>query len=53
MEKQVLINLTEVTLIDRRVLAFLPLQQRENVELTGCPLHLEKWIMGEQAGGSV
>jgi len=50
MGKQVSINLTEVTLIDRRALAFLCLQQRENVALTGCPLHLEKWIMSEQAG---
>jgi hypothetical protein len=50
MGKQVSINLTEVTLIDRRALAFLCLQLRDNVDLTGCPLHLERWIMSEQAG---
>ena len=53
MGKQVSIDLTEVTLIDRRTLAFLSVQQRDNVALTGCPLHLEKWIISERAGSSI
>jgi hypothetical protein len=51
---RVLLDLSEVTLVDRPSLAFLAEQTRDETELINCPAYLESWIKkaDPQAGGS-
>ncbi|MGH9558682.1 MAG: STAS domain-containing protein [Bryobacteraceae bacterium] len=44
MQKQIVIDLGEVTLVDRPSLQFLAEQAREDVKLVNCPEYLEPWI---------
>jgi anti-anti-sigma regulatory factor len=45
--KQVVIDLSEVTLLDRPSLQFLAAQTREDVKLTNCPEYIQPWIYRE------
>jgi anti-anti-sigma regulatory factor len=45
--KRVVIDLSEVTLLDRPSLQFLAAQTREDVELTNCPEYIQPWIYRE------
>jgi anti-anti-sigma regulatory factor len=44
MHKQVVIDLGEVTLVDRPSLQFLAEQAREDIKLINCPAYIEPWI---------
>jgi hypothetical protein len=47
--RRVLIDLSEVTLVDRPSLQFLAAQTREDVTLTNCPEYIEPWISRESS----
>jgi ABC-type transporter Mla MlaB component len=41
---RVLLDLSEITLVDRPSLAFLTEQTKDEIELINCPAYLESWI---------
>jgi anti-anti-sigma regulatory factor len=45
--RRVVIDLSEVTLLDRPSLQFLAAQTREDVTLTNCPEYIQPWIYRE------
>jgi anti-anti-sigma regulatory factor len=45
--KRVVIDLSEVTLLDKPSLQFLAAQTREDVTLTNCPEYIQPWISKE------
>ncbi len=45
--KRVVIDLGEVTLLDRPSLQFLAAQMREDITLTNCPEYIQPWIYRE------
>jgi anti-anti-sigma regulatory factor len=45
--KRVVIDLGEVTLLDRPSLQFLAAQSREDITLTNCPEYIQPWIFRE------
>jgi anti-anti-sigma regulatory factor len=45
----VVIDLSEVTLIDQPSLAFLATQRGAGVELVNCPAYIEPWLRKEMA----
>ena len=47
--KRVVIDLSEVTLLDRPSLQFLAAQTREDVTLTNCPEYIQPWIYRESS----
>jgi hypothetical protein len=47
MQKQIVIDLSEVTLVDRPSIQFLAAQARENIKLINCPEYIEPWIARE------
>jgi hypothetical protein len=49
MQKQIIIDMSEVTLVDRPSLQFLAAQAREDIELINCPEYIEPWISREGA----
>jgi len=48
--QQVVIDLGEVTLIDRPCLQFLADQIRRDIKLVNCPEYIEPWICRESSG---
>jgi anti-anti-sigma regulatory factor len=44
----VVIDLTEVTLVDRDVVTFLAVCERRGIELRNCPAFLREWVVKEQ-----
>jgi len=44
--KQVVLDLSEVTLLDRYSAEFLTAQTNDRVRLVNCPEYLERWIPG-------
>jgi anti-anti-sigma regulatory factor len=44
LHKQVVIDLGEVTLVDRPSLQFLAEQSRDDIKLINCPEYIEPWI---------
>ena len=44
----VILDLTEVMLVDRDVVSFLAACERKGVELRNCPAFLQEWIAKEQ-----
>jgi hypothetical protein len=44
MQKQIVIDLGEVTLVDRPSLQFLAEQARDDIKLINCPEYIEPWI---------
>jgi hypothetical protein len=49
LEKNVILDLSEVTLVDRPSLQFFASQVRENVTLINCPEYIEPWIFRESS----
>lgn len=49
MQRQIVIDMSEVTLVDRTSLQFLAAQSRANVTLINCPLYIQPWITREDA----
>ncbi len=49
MQKQIVIDMSEVTLVDRPSLQFLAAQMRDDVKLINCPEYIEPWISRESA----
>jgi len=49
MQKQIIIDMSEVTLVDRPSLQFLAAQARDDVKLINCPEYIEPWISREIA----
>ena len=47
MQKQIIIDMSEVTLVDRPSLQFLAAQIRDDVKLINCPEYIEPWISRE------
>jgi hypothetical protein len=47
MQRQIVIDLGEVTLVDRPSLQFLAAQSREDIKLINCPEYIEPWISRE------
>jgi ABC-type transporter Mla MlaB component len=41
---RVMLDLSELTLVDRPSLAFLNEQDKDEIELINCPAYLESWI---------
>jgi anti-anti-sigma regulatory factor len=46
-QKQIVIDMSEVTLVDRPSLQFLAAQKRENITLVNCPVYIQSWISKE------
>src|SRR5258708_31568888 len=46
--KDIAIDLSEVTLVDRHSLAFLVEQTQDDVRLVNCPVYLESWVEREK-----
>jgi anti-anti-sigma regulatory factor len=44
MQQQVYIDLSEVTLVDRKAVQYLSEQASQNVKLVNCPIYLRHWI---------
>ncbi len=49
MQRQIVIDLGEVTLVDRPSLQFLAAQARDDIKLINCPEYIEPWILRETA----
>lgn len=47
MQKPIIIDMSEVTLVDRPSLQFLAAQVRDDVKLVNCPEYIEPWISRE------
>ncbi len=48
MQRQIVIDMSEVTLVDRPSLQFLAAQARENITLINCPAYIQPWIAKEE-----
>ena len=48
-QRRIVIDLGEVTLVDRPSLQFLAAQARDDVKLINCPEYIEPWIARETA----
>jgi hypothetical protein len=48
MQRQIIIDMSEVTLVDRPSLQFLAAQSRDHVTLINCPAYIEPWIAREE-----
>jgi len=46
-QKQIVIDMSEVTLVDRPSLQFLAAQARENITLINCPTYIQPWFTRE------
>lgn len=49
MQREIVIDLGEVTLVDRPSLQFLAAQLRDDIKLINCPEYIEPWISREAA----
>lgn len=49
MQKQIVIDMSEVTLVDKPSLQFLAAQVREDIKLVNCPEYIEPWIDRESS----
>ena len=47
MHKAIIIDMSEVTLVDRPSLQFLAAQSREDITLVNCPEYIEPWFKKE------
>ncbi len=47
-DKPVFLDLSEITLLDRKSLQFLISQMRRNVQLLNCPQYIERWLCREE-----
>jgi ABC-type transporter Mla MlaB component len=46
-EKRIVLDLSEVTLIDRGSARFFAEQMEQGIELVDCPIYLQRWILRE------
>jgi len=46
-QRQIIIDMSEVTLVDRPSLQFLAAQLREDIKLINCPEYIEPWFRRE------
>ena len=46
-QKQVVLDLEEVTLMDRAAVLFVAGQLKQGVEVTNCPVYINHWILRE------
>ena len=46
--KRVILDLSELTLVDKHSVEFLAAQSGDSVTLKGCPPYLERWLALEQ-----
>lgn len=49
LQKQVAIDMSEVTLLDRNSFDYLAAKSREDVRLIGCPEYIERWFGKESS----
>src|ERR1700760_2324970 len=49
-QRRIVIDMGEVTLLDKTTLQFLAASARENVTLINCPPYIEPWISREENG---
>ncbi len=47
MQREIVIDLSEVTLMDRPSLEFLAAQSRADIKLVNCPEYIQPWIYRE------
>ena len=50
MQREIIIDMSEVTLVDRPSLQFLAAQIRDDVKLINCPEYIQPWISRESNG---
>jgi anti-anti-sigma regulatory factor len=48
--RAVYIDLSEVTLVDRKAVQYFSAQVAQNVKLVNCPIYLRRWIVQEKEG---
>jgi len=48
--RAVYIDLSEVTLVDRKTVQYFSTQLARDVKLVNCPIYLRRWIIQEKAG---
>ena len=46
-QREVYLDLSEVTLVDRKTVAYFSEQAEAHVKLVNCPVYLRPWIVGE------
>jgi hypothetical protein len=46
------LDLQELKLVDRDVVAYLRLCEADGIELRNCPLYIREWILAENANGN-
>jgi hypothetical protein len=46
--QKTILDLEDVTLVDRTAVQFLGLCESNGVELRNCPLYIREWILGEK-----
>jgi anti-anti-sigma regulatory factor len=46
--QKTILDLEDVTLVDRTTVQFLGLCESNGVELRNCPLYIREWILGER-----
>jgi anti-anti-sigma regulatory factor len=47
--QKTILDLEDVTLVDRAAVQFLGLCESNGVELRNCPLYIREWILGEKS----
>jgi len=50
--RRILLDLKDLTLVDRDVVGFLRRCEAENIQLTNCPAYIREWIIGERQPGN-
>lgn len=51
-QRQIVIDMSEVTLVDKTSLQFLAAQSRDHVTLINCPPYIQPWISRENCPGN-
>lgn len=49
--REIVMDLSEVTLVDRKALQYLLDQTSHNVKIVNCPIYLRKWLPNEDSTG--
>ena len=49
LQKQIVIDMGEITLVDRPSVQFLAAQARDNITLINCPAYIQPWIAREES----
>lgn len=51
--RRVYIDLSEVTLVDRKAVRYFSTQARKDVKLVNCPIYLRRWITQDNEEGEM